>query len=95
VRTIGTATTTVYEQKQEVAATRSYSSEEIGFVLPIPRDATDRRAPAPPPGTLGDVARAVSSVVSPSSGPLQWRLSVSLVIPWGRDLEHAVDIVVD
>ena len=60
----------------------------------VPRDAVSRQAPAPA-GKLGDVARAVSSVVAPTTGPLEWRVTATLVIAFGRDLEHHVDLVVD
>jgi hypothetical protein len=85
---------TVYEQKLDVGGPKKYESGEVAFSLPIPKDATSRRAPVPA-GPLGDVARVVSAVVAPGSGPLQWRVTVALVIPWGRDIDHDVDIVVD
>jgi hypothetical protein len=94
VRTVGASNATVYEQTQELAGLRNYTSETLPFTLPIPADARDRKPPAPS-GRLGDVARAVSSVVAPTTGPLEWRVTVSLVIPWGRDLEHTIDLVVD
>ena len=94
VRTVNTTKATVYEQTQELGGARSYHDETLAFTLPIPRDAGDRKPPAPA-GRLGDVARAVSSVVAPTTGPIEWRVTASLVIPWGRDLEHTVDLVVD
>jgi hypothetical protein len=94
VRTVGTSTVTVYEQTQELGGARVYRNEELTFSVPLPKDANDRRAPAPS-GALGDVARAVSSVVAPTTGPIQWRVTAALVVSWGRDLDHGVDIVVD
>ena len=41
-----------------------------------------------------EVARTIASAVSPSAGPIQWQVVVTLEIPWGRNLTHDVDIVV-
>jgi hypothetical protein len=46
-------------------------------------------------GRLGDVARAVSAVVAPTTGPIEWRVIARLVVPMARDLEHAVDVMID
>lgn len=89
----GTTTATVYEQTRELGGARRYDKETIDFAVPIPKDAGER-APSAPGGKLGDVARAVSSVVGPTTGPVEWRLTASLVISFGRDLEHTVDLVV-
>lgn len=94
VRTVGSSKVTIYQFEKELAGPRSYGSEELAFTLVVPRDATARQAPAPA-GKLGDVARAVSSVVAPTTGPIEWRVTATLVIPFGRDLDHTVDIVVD
>ncbi len=94
VRTVGTSNPTRYEQVQELAGARTYGSESFPFTLPIPKDTSDRK-PGAPVGRIGDVARAVSSVVAPTTGPIQWRLTATLVVPWGRDLDHGVDLVVD
>ncbi len=94
VRNLGASTATIYEQTQELDGTRRYESGEHAFVLPLPRDAIAGKAAAPG-GKIGDVARAVSSVIAPTTGPVQWKLTATLVIPWGRDLEHAIDLVVD
>ena len=95
VRTVGTSNVTVYEQTQEIAGTRSFGSETFAFALPIPTDATVAgKRPVAPGGTIGDVARAVSSVVAPTTGPIQWKVTATLVIPWGRDLDHAIDVVI-
>lgn len=94
VRTVGTSQVTVYEQTCELGGPKRYESAVLSFAVPVPKDATDRKATAPG-GTLGDVARAVSSVVAPTTGPIEWRLTASLVISFGRDLEHTVDLVVD
>ena len=93
VRTVGTSRATLYEQTQELGGAQRYQAGRHRFTLPIPRDAGERKAPAA--GRLGDVARAVSSVVAPATGPIEWRVTATLVVPWGRDLEHTVDLVVD
>lgn len=85
--------TTIYRFEAELGGPRTYQREELPFTLTVPRDVGGGRV-APPPGTLGDVARAVSAVVSPTTGPVEWRVTASLVIAFGRDLDHAVDVVV-
>lgn len=92
VRALATTTTTIYRFEQELGGARSYHREELPFTLTVPRDTGSR--PAAPAGRIGDVARAVSSVVSPTTGPIEWRVTASLVVPFGRDLEHGVDVVV-
>lgn len=92
VRAIAATTTTIYRFEHEVDGARRYHREELPFTLTVPADTGHR--PAAPAGRLGDVARAVSSVVSPTAGPLEWRVTASLVVPFGRDLEHGVDVVV-
>ena len=94
VRTVGSSKATIYQFEKELGGPRRYGSEELPFTLIVPRDATARQAPAPA-GKLGDVARAVSSVVAPTTGPIEWRITATLVIQFGRDLEHGVDIIVD
>lgn len=94
VRTVGTSKVTLYEFEKELGGARRYGAEELTFTLVVPRDAVARQAPAPG-GKLGDVARAVSSVVAPTTGPVEWRVTATLVIPFGRDLEHHADLVVD
>ncbi len=94
VRTVGASKVTIYQFEKELGGPRRYGSEDLPFTLVVPRDANARQAPAPA-GKLGDVARAVSSVVAPTTGPLEWRITATLIIPFGRDLDHGVDIVVD
>jgi hypothetical protein len=93
VRSVGTSKAIVYQFEKELGGPRRYGSEELPFTLVVPRDAT-RQAQAPA-GKIGDVARAVSSVVAPTTGPIEWRVQATLVVPFGRDLDHGVDIVVD
>ncbi len=92
VRNLATTSTTLYRFEHELGGNRSYHREELPFTLTIPTD-TGNRASAPA-GRIGDVARAVSSVVSPSSGPIEWRVTVTLKVPFGRDLDHTVDVFV-
>lgn len=93
VRTVGASKAIIYQFEKELGGARRYGSEELPFTLVVPRDAV-RQAQAPG-GKIGDVARAVSSVVAPTTGPVEWRVQATLVISFGRDLDHGVDIVVD
>jgi hypothetical protein len=93
VRTIGSSSATVYEFTHELGGEKTYESGSHAFTLPLPKDLGMQR-PSPPDSTLGDVARVVSSVVRPITGPVAWRITASLVISMGRDLDHGVDIVV-
>jgi hypothetical protein len=93
VRALATTTTTIYRFESELGGARTYHKEEVPFTLTVPKDTSGGR-PAAPAGRIGDVARAVSSVVQPTTGPIEWRVVATLVISFGRDLEHAVDIVV-
>ena len=85
--------TTIYRFEAELGGPGRYQRETRPFTLTVPRDVGGGRV-APPPGRLGDVARAVSSVVAPTTGPVEWRVVASLVIAFGRDLDHAVDVSV-
>lgn len=93
VRTVGTSRATLYRFDQELAGAERYDSGERFFALAIPTDAIARQAPAPD-GKLGDVARAVSSVIAPAAGPIEWTIVATLEIPLSRNLEHSVDISV-
>jgi hypothetical protein len=93
VRTVGTSTALIFQFEKELGGARGYGSEELPFTLVVPRDAA--RAAAAPAGKVGAVARAVSSVVAPTTGPIEWRVQATLVISFGRDLAHGVDIIVD
>ena len=92
-RSISTSHAGVYEHDTELGGPRRYESGTFSFELTVPPDALDLR-PGPPPTPLGDVVRTVASALTPSAGPIEWQVIGRLVIPWGRDLAHDVDIVV-
>jgi hypothetical protein len=92
VRAIAATNTTIYRFESELGGARRYHKEDLPFTLTVPKDLGVR--PQAPAGRIGDVARAVSSVVTPTSGPLEWRVVATLVISFGRDLDHSVDVVV-
>lgn len=95
VRAANATRTTVFSFEHELAGLQSYASGEHRFELPIPADARDLRAtPGTGGGTLGSVARTVASVVTPTAGPIEWQVWVTLEIPWSRNLDHAVDVIV-
>jgi hypothetical protein len=95
VRTANTTNATIYRFEHEVLGAQAYSGGEHAFELPVPPDALDLRAsPGTGGGKIGDVARAVSSVVAPTAGPIEWRVWAMLEIPWSRNLDHTVDIIV-
>jgi hypothetical protein len=92
VRSMAASTNTIFKFEHELGGNRTYHREELPFTLAVPTDIGNR--PAAPTGRIGDVARAVSSVVSPTTGPLEWRVTATLVVPFGRDLDHGVDVMV-
>jgi len=95
VRSASTTKSTIYRFEQELAGTKQYESGEVGFELQVPPDALDLRAKAGTGGgTIGDVARTVASVVAPAAGPIEWQVWATLEIPWSRNLDHTVDVIV-
>jgi len=92
-RSVGTSHADVYELDLELGSTKKYESETLSFDLTVPPDALDLR-PQGPSTPLGEVARTIASVVSPSAGPIEWQVIATLEIPWGRNLTSDVDIVV-
>ena len=95
VRSATTSKTSIYRFEHELGGPTTYASGAHSFELLIPPDALDLRAsPGTGGGTLGDVARTVASVVAPTAGPIEWQVWALLEIPWSRNLEHAVDVVV-
>jgi hypothetical protein len=92
-RSISTSHADVYEHDTELGGVASYETGTHAFELTIPPDALDLR-PSAGKNPIADVVREVASALSPSAGPIQWEVIARLVIPWGRDLAHDVDIVV-
>lgn len=93
VRTVTSGTAMLYRFEQELGGHQRYETGEHTFELMVPPDALELRTKAGT-GTIGDVARAVSSVVAPTSGPIEWQVWATLEIPWSRNLDHAVDVMV-
>jgi hypothetical protein len=92
-RSVGTSHADVYEFNLELGGTKQYATDTLPFELTVPPDALDLR-PGTPSSPLGEVARTIASAVSPSAGPIEWQVVVTLEIPWGRNLTHDVDVVV-
>lgn len=92
-RSVGTSHADVYAFNLELGGVQTYTTDTLAFELTVPPDALDLRAGAPA-SPLGEVARSIASVVSPSAGPIEWQVVATLEIPWGRNLTHDVDIVV-
>jgi hypothetical protein len=92
-RSISTSHAGVYEHDTELGSTASYTSGTHAFELTVPPDALELR-PSVGENAVADVVRQVASALSPSAGPIEWQVIGRLVIPWGRDLSHDVDIVV-
>jgi hypothetical protein len=92
-RSISTSHADVYEHDTEIGSVAKYESGAHAFELTIPPDALDLR-PSSGHNPVADAIRTVASALSPSAGPIEWQVIGRLVIPWGRDLSHAVDIVV-
>jgi len=91
--TVGTSHADVYKFDLELGSAKKYESGALPFELTVPPDAMDMKASAPST-PLGDVVRTVASAVSPTAGPIEWRVIATLEIPWGRNFTHEVDIVV-
>jgi hypothetical protein len=93
VRTATASTVERYRFDLEVGGARRYHQDVIEFALTVPPDALDHGVKLPD-GKLGDVARAVSAVVSPSASPLQWQVVAWLDIPWSQNVKASADVVV-
>ena len=92
-RTVGTSHADVYRFDCELNGSRGYESSTVAFELAVPPDALDLR-PSAGANPIADAFRAVASALSPSAGPIEWRVIGRLEIAWGRDLSHELDIVV-
>ena len=93
VRSVSTTHADVYEHDSELAGTENFESGTRTFELTVPPDALELR-PSAGGNPIADALRTVASALSPSAGPIEWQVIGRLVIPWGRDLSHDVDIVV-
>jgi hypothetical protein len=92
-RSLKTDQLVVYRQNLELAGERTYSDgETYQGELTLPADVLDREPEIP--GTIGQVARAISSVTSPRKLPLEWRVMALLDIPWKRNLKKVLDLAV-
>jgi hypothetical protein len=92
-RSVSTTHADVYEHDTELAAAGDFESGTRAFEVTVPPDALELR-PSSGTNPLADAVRTVASALSPSAGPIEWQVIGRLVIPWGRDLSHDVDIVV-
>ena len=84
---------TVWEFKRELAGEGVYSEGSYPFELLVPSDIFRAEA-APPPGLLGDIARAVSFLQPQKRFPLQWHVFAAVSRPFRVDVKKKVDIVV-
>jgi hypothetical protein len=92
-RSVSTTHADVYEHDAELASAGDFESGTRAFELTVPPDALELR-PSAGSNPIADALRTVASALSPSAGPIEWQVIGRLVIPWGRDLSHDVDIVV-
>lgn len=92
-RSVGTSHADVYRFDQELGGAQKYESGTFAFELHVPPDALDLR-PAAGANPIADAVRTVASALSPSAGPIEWQVIVTLEIPWGRNLSSEVDVVV-
>lgn len=84
----------VYRFEHELAPEGTFSSGQHRFQLVLPADAFDRTPPQAGGGTVGDVVRGLASVFGPTVGPIKWQLQGSLIIAWGKNLTHRLDLMV-
>jgi hypothetical protein len=86
-------TETVWEFKRELCGEGVYGEGSYPFELVVPSDIFQAKV-APPPGLLGDVARAVSFLQPQKRFPLQWHVFGAVDRRFKLDLTKKVDIVV-
>jgi hypothetical protein len=84
---------TVWEFKRELAGAGVYGEGRYPFELVVPGDVFATPV-VPPPGLLGDVARAVSFLRREKRFPLQWHVFAAVSRPFKLDLKRKVDVVV-
>lgn len=85
--------TEIFRVEQELGGAEAYDSRTLPFELEVPLDALEKQAPAAP-HPIADAVRSVASALNPQQGPVEWSVTARLVVPWGRDLAHDVDIVI-
>ncbi len=92
-RSVGTSHADVYQFDREIGGPKHYESITIPFELDVPPDALDLR-PSAGVNPIADAFRTVASALSPTTGPIEWRVVGKLEIAWGRDLTSDVDVIV-
>jgi len=92
---VGASHAEVYQLDKELQPSQTFGPGAHELELDVPPDALELEA-KPPSGAnpLADVARTIASAVSPTMGPVEWKVIARLEIAWGRDLADEVDIVV-
>ncbi len=91
-RGIGATYAPVYQVEQELAPAGTYEDGTYVFALEVPPDALDLRPQPVTTGPLADVARTVTSALTP--GPIEWQVIGRVEIRLGRDLASEVDITI-
>lgn len=85
--------TEIYREESELGGAETYDGRTLAFAFTVPADALEKQAP-PAPHPIADAVRSIAAALNPQQGPVEWSVSARLVVPWGRDLAHDVDIVV-
>ena len=91
-RGIGATYAPVYQVEQELAPAGTYEDGTYVFALEVPPDALDLRPQPVTTGPLADVARTVTSALTP--GPIEWQVIGKVEIRLGRDLASEVDVTI-
>ena len=86
-------TAEIYRFELELAGAQAFANRDVAFELLVPFDALQKQAAA---GShpIADVVRTVSSALSQPPGQVTWSVNAQLDIPWGRNLAHALAIVI-
>jgi len=84
---------TVWEFERELAGEGVYTEGSYPFEILVPGDIFRAEA-APPPGILGDIARAVSFLQPQKRFPLQWQVFGFVSRPFKVDIKKQIDVVV-
>ncbi len=89
-RTRRTETTTLHRFEEVLDGKRTYFDQAYDLHLPLPTKAKIEM----PSGTLGEVARFVTSVAEVLRAPVSWRVHAFLDIPWKANIKASADISV-